>query len=80
MESEISILFYFSDNAKNSLVRETKLDRSQKIGTPHLTQPRLPFENTTNWQNSCQSLDPKTCIYSLGSTLARLIVSLRIWE
>ena len=48
MESEISILFYFSDNAKNSLVRETKLDRSQKIGTPHLTQLWLPFENTTD--------------------------------
>ena len=36
MESEISILFYLWQ-CQNSLVREAKLDRSQKIRTPHRT-------------------------------------------
>ena len=36
MESEISILFYLWQ-CQNSLVREAKLDRSQRIRTPHPT-------------------------------------------
>ena len=36
MESENSILFYLWQ-CQNSLAREAKPDRSQKIRTPHLT-------------------------------------------
>ena len=74
MESETSILFYFCDN-KNLLVGETKPDKSQDIMTPCLPQLQQPYDNTTKWQNNCQSLHRKTCIYSHCATLARLIVS-----
>ena len=75
MESETSILFYFCDNTKNLLVGETKPDRSQDMRTPFLPQLRQPYDDTTKWQNNCQSLDRKTCIYSHCATLAKLILS-----
>ena len=70
MEGETSILFYFCDDTKNLLVGEAKPYRSQDIRTPCLPQLQQPYDNTTKWQNNCQSLDWKTCIYSHCATLA----------